>query len=150
VSITDRTTHAERDVLYEGKVNPIVAFPGQGIVVWGQKTLQNEHSALDRINVQRLMIAIKKYIASISKYLVFEQNTSTTRNKFLSIVNPYMESIQQRSGLYAFQVIMDSSNNTNDVIDQNVLIGSIGIQPTKTAEAVYLPFTIFPTGASFS
>lgn len=150
VSVTDRLIQTERDDLYEGKVNPIVSFPGQGIVVWGQKTLQNKHSALDRINVQRLMIAIKKYISSVSKYLVFEQNTSTTRNKFLSIVNPYLESVQQRSGLYAFQVIMDTTNNTPDVIDQNVLIGSIAVQPTRTAEFIYLPFTIVPTGTSFS
>ena len=150
VSVTDRLIQTERDDLYEGKVNPIVSFPGQGIVVWGQKTLQNKHSALDRINVQRLMIALKKYISSISKYLVFEQNTATTRNKFLSVVNPYMESIQQRSGVYAFQVIMDTSNNTSDIIDQNVLIGSIALQPTRTAEFIYLPFTIVPTGTSFS
>ena len=150
VSLTDRLIQSERDSLYEGKVNPIVAFPGQGIVVWGQKTLQVEDSALNRINVQRLLIAIKKYIASISKYLVFEQNTATTRNKFLSIVNPYLESVQQRSGLYAFQVICDTTNNTSDVIDQNVLIGSIAVQPTRTAEFIYLPFTILPTGASFS
>jgi phage tail sheath protein FI len=96
------------------------------------------------------MIALKKYISSISKYLVFEQNTATTRNKFLSVVNPYMESIQQRSGVYAFQVIMDTSNNTSDIIDQNVLIGSIALQPTRTAEFIYLPFTIVPTGTSFS
>jgi hypothetical protein len=150
VSVTDRLIQTERDDLYEGKVNPIVSFPGQGIVVWGQKTLQHKHSALDRINVQRLMIALKKYISSISKYLVFEQNTATTRNKFLSVVNPYMESIQQRSGVYAFQVIMDTSNNTSDIIDQNVLIGSIALQPTRTAEFIYLPFTIVPTGTSFS
>ena len=149
VGLTDRTTHLERDTLYEGRVNPLVSFPNEGFVVWGQKTLQVHSSALDRINVRRLLIAIKKYIASISKYLVFEQNTTTTRNKFLSIVNPYLESVQQRSGLYAFQVIMDDTNNTAAIIDQNVLVGSIAIQPTKTAEFIYLPFTVLPTGASF-
>lgn len=148
--VTDRTTQPDRDVLYEGKVNPIAAFPGQGIVVWGQKTLQNADSALNRINVRRLLIEIKKFFASTSKYLVFEQNTSATWNKFLSITNPYLESIQQRSGLYAFQITMDSTTNTADLIDQNIMYGKIGLQPTKTSEMILLDFSILPTGATFS
>lgn len=147
--VTDRTTHLERDTLYEGKVNPIAAFPGQGIVVWGQKTLQNANSALNRINVRRLLIEIKKFFASTSRYLVFEQNTAQTRNKFLAIVNPYLESVQQRSGLYAFQVVMDESNNTPDLIDKNILYGQIYLKPTKTAEFIILDFNILPTGAQF-
>lgn len=147
--VTDRTTHTERDSLYEGKVNPIAAFPGQGIVVWGQKTLQNADSALNRINVRRLLIEIKKFFASTARFLVFEQNTATTRNKFLAIVNPYLESIQQRSGLYAFQVVMDDTNNTPDLIDQNILYGQIWLKPTKAAEFIVLDFNILPTGASF-
>jgi len=147
--VTDRTTHEERDTLYEGKVNPIAAFPGSGIVVWGQKTLQNADSALNRINVRRLLINIKKFFASTSKYLVFEQNVASTRNKFLSIVNPYLESVQQRSGLYAFFVKMDDSNNTPDIIDQNILYGQIYLKPTKTAEFIVLDFNILPTGAQF-
>ncbi len=110
--VTDRTTHQERDDLYEGKVNPIAAFPGQGIVVWGQKTLQVASSALDRINVRRLLIEIKKFFASTARYLVFEQNTAATRNRFLAIVNPYLQSIQQRSGLYAFEVVMDETRSS--------------------------------------
>lgn len=149
VQVCDRTTHEERDTLYEGKVNPIAAFPGQGICVWGQKTLQNKASALDRINVRRLLIKIKKFFASTSKYLVFEQNVASTRNKFLSIVNPYLESIQQRSGLYAFQIVMDESNNTPDLIDRNILYGQIYLKPAKTAEFIILDFNILPTGASF-
>ncbi len=147
--VTDRTTHEERDTLYEGKVNPIAAFPGQGVVVWGQKTLQNADSALNRINVRRLLINIKKFFASTSKYLVFEQNVAATRNKFLSIVNPYLESVQQRAGLYAFYVKMDDSNNTADVVDQNILYGQIYLKPTRTAEFIVLDFNILPTGASF-
>jgi hypothetical protein len=146
--VTDRATHEERDTLYEGKVNPIAAFPGQGVVVWGQKTLQNADSALNRINVRRLLINIKKFFASTSKYLVFEQNVAATRNKFLSIVNPYLESVQQRAGLYAFYVKMDDSNNTADVVDQNILYGQIYLQPTKTAEFIVLDFNILPTGVS--
>jgi len=147
--VTDRTTHTERDDLYEGKVNPIAAFPGAGIVVWGQKTLQDKASALDRVSVRRLLINLKKFIASTSKYLVFEQNTASTRNKFLSIVNPYLESVQQRSGLYAFFVKMDEENNTPDIIDQNTLYGQIYLKPTKTAEFIVLDFNILATGAAF-
>ena len=147
--VTDRTTHEERDTLYEGKVNPIAAFPNAGIVVWGQKTLQNANSALNRINVRRLLINIKKFFASTSKYLVFEQNVAATRNKFLSIVNPYLESVQQRAGLYAFYVKMDDSNNTADIVDQNILYGQIYLKPTRSAEFIVLDFNILPTGASF-
>ncbi len=148
--VTDRTTHTERDDLYEGKVNPIAAFPGQGIVVWGQKTLQVNSSALDRINVRRLLIEIKKFFASSARYLVFEQNTAATRNRFLSIVNPYLQSIQQRSGLYAFEVVMDETNNTSDIIDQNILYGQIYLKPTKTAEFITFDFNILPSqGATF-
>ena len=150
VSVLNRLTHSERDTLYEGKINPIAQFPGEGIVAFGQKTLQDRASALDRINVRRLMIKVKKYIASTSRYLVFEQNTATTRSKFLNTVNPYLEGIQQRQGLYAFRVVMDETNNTPDVIDRNILAGQIYLQPTKTAEFIVLDFNILPTGASFT
>jgi len=150
VSVLNRLTHSERDTLYENKVNPIAAFPGQGIVAFGQKTLQDKASALDRINVRRLLITVKKFIASTSRFLVFEQNTSTTRGRFLNTVNPYLEAIQQRQGLYAFRVVMDESNNTPDVIDRNILAGQIFLQPAKTAEFIVIDFNILPTGASFS
>jgi hypothetical protein len=150
VSVLNRLTHSERDTLYEGKINPIAQFPGEGIVAFGQKTLQDRASALDRINVRRLLIKVKKYIASTSRYLVFEQNTATTRARFLNTVNPYLEGIQQRQGLYAFRVVMDETNNTPDVIDRNILAGQIFLQPTKTAEFIVLDFNILPTGASFT
>jgi len=150
VSVLNRLTQSEKDELYEGKVNPIVQFPGQGIVVFGQKTLQDKPSALDRINVRRLLLTVRKYIASTSRYLVFEQNTAETRNRFLNIANPYLESIQQRQGLYAFRVVMDDSNNTPDVIDRNILKGAIYLQPTKTAEFIQIDFNILPTGAAFN
>jgi phage tail sheath protein FI len=150
ISVLNRLTHSERDTLYENKVNPIAAFPGQGIVAFGQKTLQDKASALDRINVRRLLITVKKFIASTSRYLLFEQNTTTTRNRFLNTVNPYFEAIQQRQGLYAFKVVMDETNNTPDVIDRNVLAGQIFLQPAKTAEFIVIDFNILPTGASFN
>ena len=144
-----KLSQADRDDLYTGKVNPIATFPGTGVVVYGQKTLQTKSSALDRVNVRRLLIQLKGFISQVANNLVFEQNTLTTRNNFLSIVNPYLESVQQRQGLYAFRVIMDDSNNTADVIDRNQLIGQIFIQPTKTAEFIYLDFSVLPTGATF-
>ena len=149
VAVLEKLTQTDRDNLYEDKVNPICQFPGQGIVAFGQKTLQDKPSALDRINVRRLLLTVRKYIASTSRYLIFEQNTSTTRNRFLNIANPYLEGIQQRQGLYAFKVIMDESNNTPDSIDRNFLNGSIYLQPTKTAEFIQIDFNILPTGATF-
>jgi len=144
-----RLTHSERDDLYEERVNPIASFPGQGVVVWGQKTLQGRPSALDRVNVRRLLIKLKKFIASSSRYLVFEQNSTATRNRFLNIVNPFLESVQANSGLSAFRVVMDDTNNTADVVDRNQLVGQIFIQPTRTAEFIVLDFVVQPTGAAF-
>jgi phage tail sheath protein FI len=145
-----RLSQADRDVLYQGKVNPIATFPGVGTVVYGQKTLQMRASALDRVNVRRLLISLKSYIGQIGDTLVFEPNTQVTRNKFLNQVNPYLEYVQQRQGLYAFQVVMDETNNTPDVIDRNQLVGTIYLQPTRVAEFITLDFNILPTGASFS
>jgi len=144
-----KLTSGNRDTLYEANVNPIATFPGSGVVVFGQKTLQKRASALDRVNVRRLLIALKSYIVQVSDNLVFEQNTNSTRNNFLAQVNPYLESVQQRQGLYAFKVVMDASNNTPDVIDRNELVGQIYLQPTKTAEFVILDFNVLPTGATF-
>ena len=144
-----RLTNLERDDLYENRINPIATFPGQGVVVFGQKTLQAKPSALDRINVRRLLINLRKFIASSSRFLVFEQNTSQTRSRFLNIVNPYMEQVQANAGLTAFRVVMDESNNTPDVVDRNQLVGQIFIQPTRTAEFIVLDFVVQPSGASF-
>ena len=144
-----KLSQTNRNDLYTSNVNPIATFPGTGVVVYGQKTLQKKSSALDRVNVRRLLIALKSYISQVANNLVFEQNTIATRNQFLSQVNPYLESVQQRQGLYAFRVIMDDSNNTPDVIDRNQLVGQIYLQPTKTAEFIYLDFNILPTGATF-
>ena len=144
-----RLSQANRDTLYDARVNPIANFPNEGVVIWGQKTLQARPSALDRVNVRRLLIAVKKFIASSTRYLVFEQNTDATRLRFLAIVNPYLESVQNRQGLFQFRVVMDSTNNTPDLIDQNILYGQLFLQPTRTAEFIVLDFNIQPTGASF-
>ena len=144
-----KLTQAQRDTLYLNNVNPIATLPKQGVVAFGQKTLQKADSALDRVNVRRLMIELKNYIRQIADTVVFEQNTIQTRNLFLARVNPYLEGIQQKQGLYAYQVIMDDSNNGPAVIDQNQLVGQIYIQPTRTAEFISLDFILLPTGAEF-
>jgi hypothetical protein len=145
----DNLSQADRDELYIARVNPIATFPNQGVCVWGQKTLQDRPSALDRVNVRRLLITVKKFISSATRFLVFEQNTTATRNRFLSIVNPYLEKVKQEQGLTAFRVVMDGTNNTPDLIDQNILYGQIFLQPTRTAEFILLDFNIQPTGAAF-
>jgi len=136
----------DRDKLYAGKVNPIASFPGQGPVIFGQKTLQTKSTALDRVNVRRLLIEVKRVIGQIGEGLLFEQNTAATRGRFLNQVNPFLESIQQRQGIFAFRVVMDDTNNTPDVIDRNQLVGQIFIQPTRTAEFIVLDFNVTPTG----
>ena len=140
---------SQRDALYIGKVNPIASFPGQGPTIFGQKTLQTKATALDRVNVRRLLIELKRTIGNIGEGLLFEQNTSATRGRFLNQANPYLESIQQRQGLYAYRVVMDETNNTSDVIDRNQMVGQIFMQPAKAAEFIIIDFNILPTGAAF-
>ena len=142
-------TQGNRDTLYQSNVNPIATFPGAGIVVFGQKTLQKKKSALDRVNVRRLLIELKNYISQVADTFVFEQNDANTRSELLSIINPYLSSIQQQQGLTSFKVIMDESNNPPSVVDQNQLVGQIYLQPTKTIEFILLDFNILPTGAVF-
>jgi phage tail sheath protein FI len=142
-------TQGNRDLLYENNVNAIATFPNTGVVVFGQRTLQKKKSALDRVNVRRLLIELKSYISQVADTFVFEQNTTVTRNNFLGIINPYLASVQQREGLTAFRVVMDETNNPPSVVDQNQLIGQIYLQPTRTVEFIILDFNILPTGATF-
>ena len=144
-----KLTHAERDDLYENRINPIASFPGQNIVVFGQKTLQKKASALDRVNVRRLLIRVKKFIASSSRFLVFEQNTNATRTRFLNIVNPFLEQVQANSGLSAFRVVMDDTNNTELDRENNRLNGKIIVVPTRTIEFISIDFIITNAGVSF-
>ena len=144
-----KLSRSQRDTLYDAKVNPIATFPGTGIAIFGQKTLQSKAGALDRVNVRRLLIDLKKFIGDQAQSLVFEQNTITTRNRFLAAVNPYLDGVVQRQGLFAYRVVMDDTNNTADVIDRNQLVGQIYIQPAKTAEFIVLDFVVEPTGATF-
>ena len=144
-----KLTQANRDDLYDSNVNPIATFPGQGVTVFGQKTTQKKASALDRINVRRLLINIKSFISRSSRLLVFEQNTTELRDQFLNTVNPFLEQVQANSGINAFRVVMDDTNNTPETIDRNQLIGQIFVQPTRTAEFIVLDFVVQPTGAAF-
>ena len=142
-------TQGNRDSLYQANVNPIATFPNSGVTVFGQKTLQKKQSALDRVNVRRLLIELKNYISQVANTYVFEQNDVATRNEFSSIINSYLSTVQNNQGLVSYQVIMNDSNNTPTVIDNNQLVGQIYLQPTKTAEFIILDFNILPTGAVF-
>jgi hypothetical protein len=142
-------TQGNRDTLYQSNINPIATLPGAGVVVFGQKTLQKKKSALDRVNVRRLLIELKSFISQVADTFVFEQNDTNTRNELLSIINPYLSSIQQQQGLTNFRVIMDETNNPPLVVDQNQLVGQIYLQPTRTTEFILLDFNILPTGAVF-
>ena len=145
-----KLTKTQRDDLYKANVNPIATIPTVGVTIFGQKTLKKKKSATDRINVRRLLIELKIQIGNLAENLVFEQNTNITRENFLAQVNPLLASIQQRQGLTDFKVVMDETNNTPDVIDNNQLIGAIFLKPTKTAEFISLNFNITSTGADFS
>jgi len=140
----------DRDILYSNKINPIATFPGQGIAIWGQKTLQTNTTALDRINVRRMMLYIEKVIAGASKYIVFQPNDETTWDHFKGLVQPILDIVKIRRGLYDFRIIMDETTNTDDLIDRNTMLGQIYIKPTKTAEAITINFNIMPHGAVFT
>ena len=144
-----RLTKADRDALYNGRVNPIAKFQNTGVVIWGQKTLQVRDTALNRINVRRLLINLREYISGVALNYVFENNTAATRNKLISAITPYMENVQSRQGLYAFRIDISDSLNTNDVIDRNQLVGKIYVSPVKSIEFILLEFNITGTGVSF-
>jgi len=139
----------DRDTLYGGRINPIATFIQEGIVIWGQKTLQFNQSALDRVNIRRLLLTLRRLVSAASITLVFEQNDQTLRDQFLAKVEPILLQIQNQRGLTAFKVIMDDSNNTPETIDRNTLVGSILIKPTPTAEFLSLSFSVLPSGANF-
>ena len=142
-------TQNDRDNLYIKSVNPIASYPREGVTVWGQKTLQKKQSALDRINVRRLLIDAKTFVARTCKQLVFENNTVQTRARFIELTDPYFRRVQNQQGLYDYRIIIDDSNNTPDVIDRNEMRAQIMLKPAKTAEFIIVDFMVFPTGALF-
>jgi uncharacterized protein len=147
--VVDRLDVTDRNVLYDNRINPIATFPDEGIVVYGQKTLQVKSSALDRINVRRLMIHGKKVVAKATRGLLFEGNNAVTWQKFTTRVNPIFEQIRQDQGVERFKIVMDSSTNTADLIDRQIMTGKIFLQPTKSAEFIAVSFTITNAGVAF-
>jgi phage tail sheath protein FI len=149
LNVLQKLTSKDRDKLYEQNVNPIASFPSEGIVVFGQKTLQVSRSALDRINVRRLLIYLKKEISRISATLLFDQNVQATWDRFLAQVNPFLASVKARLGLMDYKVLLDKNTTTPDLIDRNIMYAKILLKPAKAIEFIALDFVITDSGASF-
>ena len=141
-----KLTQTDRDVLYDGRINPIATFASEGVKIWGNKTMQIKDSALNRINVRRLLLQARKLISAVSIRLLFEQNDDVVRNQFLSLVNPILDNIRSERGLTDFRVVLDDDPES---IDRNELVGKIYLKPTRALEFISLEFNIMPTGASF-
>ena len=141
-----KLTADERDVLYKNRINPIATFADTGTIIWGNKTLQIRQSALDRINVRRLLLRTRKLISAVAVRLLFEQNDAQVRQEFLRLVNPILDTIKKERGVYDFRVTVSSAPED---IDANTLRGKIYIKPSRSLEFVDLEFVITPTGASF-
>ncbi len=150
LEVRRKLTQTQRDQLYLGRVNPVANFPGQGIVIWGQKTLQKKESLLTRINIRRLMITVRKTIANFSRLFVFQPNDATTRSQVLGLINNYLSSVQSARGLTQFRAILDETTTTPDLIDRNIMKGKILLQPTSTAEVILLDFQLSANNATFS
>ena len=148
-SVSERLTSKQRDTLYDNRINPIASFPSSGIVVFGQKTLQERRSALDRINVRRLVIYLKKQISILSTQVLFEQNVQDTWNRFTSLIEPLLSNVQTKFGITDYRLILDETTTTPDLIDQNILYAKIMIKPARAIEFIAIDFVIMNTGASF-
>jgi hypothetical protein len=146
VKARKKLTLDERDTLYAGRINPIATYSDVGTIIWGNKTLQSRQSALDRINVRRLLLQARKLISAVAVKLLFEQNDEQVRNEFLDLVNPILDSIRRERGLTDFRVVL---SDDPQLIDQNTLEGKIYIKPTRSLEFIDIEFLITPTGASF-
>jgi hypothetical protein len=148
-NVASRLSSKERDLLYDGKINPIASFPSSGIVVFGQKTLQMKPSALDRINVRRLVIFMKKQISVLSTQVLFEQNVQATWDRFKGLVEPFLANVKTRYGISEYKLVLDETTTTPDLIDQNILYAKIMIKPARAIEFIAIDFIIANTGASF-
>ena len=140
---------AERDTLYQAGVNPVVSFPGQGTVLFGDKTLLSKPSAFDRINVRRLFIVLEKAISTAAKFSLFELNDRFTRAQFKNLIEPFLLDVQARRGITDFRVICDESNNTPEIIDRNEFVADIFVQPTRSINFITLNFIATRTGVNF-
>jgi phage tail sheath protein FI len=139
----------QRDELYKKGINPVITFPGEGTVLYGDKTMLARPSAFDRINVRRLFIVLEKAIARAAKYSLFEFNDEFTRAQFVSLVEPYLRDVQGRRGIYAYRVVCDQTNNTPEVIDRNEFVGDIYIKPARSINFIQLNFVAVRTGVAF-
>jgi hypothetical protein len=144
------STEAHRDELYTRQINPVVSFPGEGVILYGDKTAQTRPSAFDRINVRRLFIVLEKAIATASKFFLFEQNDAFTRAQFKNLVVPFLKTVQQRRGITDFKVVCDDTNNTGEVIDRNEFVADIFVKPTRTINFIQLNFVATKTGVNFT
>ena len=149
VGVTEKLSSKDRDKLYEANINPIASFPSEGLVVFGQKTLQSTRSALDRINVRRLLINVKKEISRISNNLLFDPNTQVTWDRFKGQAVPFLQGVKARLGLEDFKVVLDTTTTTPDLVDRNVMYAKIFLKPTRAIEFIAVDFVITNTGASF-
>lgn len=150
VDIAVKPNQAQRDILYSNRINPIVNYNGQGITIWGQKTLTGIPSAFDRINVRRLFLFLERSVEQMARFLVFEFNDNFTRSRFSSTVNNFLSNIKAKRGVIDFQVVCDTTNNTSDIIDNNEFVAEILIKPARAAEFITLTFTAVSTGVSFT
>jgi hypothetical protein len=144
------TSEAHRDELYTRQINPVVSFPGEGVILFGDKTMQTRPSAFDRINVRRLFIVLEKAIATASKFFLFEQNDAFARAQFKNLVVPFLKTVQQRRGITDFKVVCDETNNTGEVIDRNEFVADIFIKPTRSINFIQLNFIATKTGVDFN
>ena len=149
VKLAWNPTKAERDTLYKAGVNPVVTFPGEGTILYGDKTLLNRPSAFDRINVRRLFIVLEKSIAKAARSSLFEFNDEFTRASFINLVEPFLRDVQGRRGIYDFRVVCDTTNNTGEIIDQNQFVGDIYIKPARSINFIQLNFVAVRTGVAF-
>ena len=150
VKLSWNPNQSQRDILYPIGVNPVVTFPGQGTVLYGDKTLQSKPSAFDRINVRRLFVVLEKAISRAAKFSLFEFNDDFTRAQFVALVAPFLRDVQGRRGIYDFRVVCDTTNNTPQVIDSNQFVGDIYIKPARSINFIRLNFIAVGTGVQFT
>jgi phage tail sheath protein FI len=149
VKLAYNPSATERDTLYKNNINPVVTFPGQGTVLFGDKTLQTKTSAFDRINVRRLFIILEKSISTAAKYQLFEFNDTFTRAQFRNLVEPFLRDVQGRRGIYSYKVVCDETNNTGQIIDTNQFVADIYIKPAKSINFITLSFIAARTSVAF-
>ena len=149
VNTKSRLSKEDRDDLYDARINPISSFPGAGYVIFGQKTLQQAKSALDRVNVRRMLLEVKRLVVDVANKIIFEQNTPKTRAKFVAQATPLLALVQSQAGIESFSIVMDGSNNTNEDIENNRLNGRIVLVPTRAVEFIAVDFIITNAGVSF-